>query len=234
MSSADARSDEAEAAVELLDGFVDSGPSSPARTWPRWQTAVIVGGAIVVCVAVLSWSNARRAGVGQMHAVETHFADPFATEWTGLEASNGASATSYQRPPPMASIDRSCVGFGRLDWPERQRHPSVAHCVDPADAARLPAEGIAVLRESVAGAETWYVFMFGSELDRLEVDVEIDVEVGDPIVLAADRVFVGGPFAAILVPNGFERLSLVWHTSHGDRIRCGLARGPLDAQSCEP
>lgn len=212
--------------VELLAGVADVVPSSPLVRRPRWRTTLIVGTVIVLYVGFLWLPNVGDARVGAVHTVDTYFGDPFTIEWIGL-AGPGDDAASYPRPPPMASIDPPCVGFGRLDWPESERHPSVAHCVDPEVADRIPDDGVAVLREAVAGANTWYLLLFGGDVNQVEVRID------DSSDLGPERIYQGGPYVALLLPIGYEHMRLSWHISGGDRYECSFSQGSIAAQSCE-
>ena len=219
-------SGESSASVELLEGIADARPVTPLGRRSIWRTVSIVGSVIVLYVAFLWLPNVGAAQAGEVHPVETHFSDPFAIDWISLEGP-GDPAAAYPRPRPMASIHPPCVGFGRVDWPEPKRRPSVAHCIDPGTASRLPSDGIAILRESVAGADTWYVFLFGGDIEDVSVRIDNSLDLGP------ERIYQGGPYAAILLPNGYERLRLVWQLSKGVRYQCSLPSGSIGAHACE-
>lgn len=150
-----------------------------------------------------------------VHEAETHFADPFAIAWftlTGVDE----PASGYERPPPMASERPYCIGFGRLDWADGERSPSVAHCVATDVVAQLDPIDLVVMRESIAGDSTWSLLLFGENVEAVMVEV-------DGTDLAADRVFRAGRFVALLVPNEHRRLHLAWTTESGHRPHCSLS-----------
>lgn len=181
---------------------------------------------LVACVGFLLLSSPVDARRGEIHTVETHFGDPLALTWVALDGPGGPTA-GYTRPPPMASTNPYCAGFGRLDWPESDRFPSIAHCLQTDLVDQLRHDGVAVLRESIAGTSTWYLLIFGGDIHDVEVRID------ETHVLGPERIFSGERFAALLVPNGYERLRLRWRVADGDRYECTVPGGSIGTQTCE-
>ena len=196
--------------VELL-GAGEAATASPGslRTLIGW----LVAGAAAVGLMLVAPHRGIDVVPGQLlQPVGPYLGDPFAREWVALDgAASGPSG--YRRPLPMVSSDPPCVGFGRLDWPVADRQPTVARCFDPQTADQLPKNGVSVLHRISAGRDTWLIFMFGQEISEVELRVAGPVEA----VFAPDRVYVGGRFAAILVPVDSRLASLAWTTRGGHR-----------------
>ncbi len=226
-AASDRRRGQRSASVELLDGVVDSPPEErPSNRAPRWRAAKIIVVVFVLYVGLLWLPGAIGSRRGEIHPVETYLGDPFAVEWLALEGPADPAA-GYLRPPPMASTSSFCMGFGRLDWAESDRSPSVAHCLEGGFVDGLGHDGLAVLRESVAGDSTWNLLIFGGDIDQVEVRVDGSHNLGP------ERIFRARRFVALLLPNGSERLRLRWRIVDGDRYVCAVSAGSIASQVCE-
>ncbi|MCP5033552.1 MAG: hypothetical protein GY939_17265 [Actinomycetia bacterium] len=215
------------ASIELLDGVADSRPEQRrSNRLPRRQTTKIIAVVFVVYVGFLWLPGAVGGRPGEIHPVETYFGDPFAVDWLALEGP-GDPAADYPRPPPMASTSSFCVGFGRLDWAESDRSPSVAHCIEAEFVDSLDHDGFAVLRESIAGDSTWNLLIFGGDIDHVEVRIDETHDLGP------ERIFHARRFVALLLPTGSERLRLRWTVVDGNRYECTVPAGSMTNQVCE-
>lgn len=223
--------------VELLDdGGRDLEPApSPAPDRSRRvttlaaATAVVVIAVGVVLVTVPFGSGSRP---GRLVVTSARFGDPFALDWVSLEPVDGRSLPA-SRPLPMASLDPPCVGFGRPDWPEADRHPTVAHCGDRSDLAGLDDDDLALVRTILAGADTWYLFRFGAPPVAITAELSPNGEDaggrpdggagpvgGDPVV------HQNGPMGAVSVPTGSGPLRVEWELAGGIRRHCLIGAVP--------
>lgn len=216
--------------VELQDDLADREPDpaskEPSTRWPIWLRGLALAGVVAAYAIFLWWTGPGDVRTGELYApLEIHFGDPFAVEWMTLEGPQDEES-AFVRPPPMASTDPPCLGFGRMDWPESVRQPTVAFCFDPASTNRIADNGVSVLADIVSGDKTWYMIRFGREIDGLEVQLDGSTDLG------RQGIFVGGPHAVLLLPNDHERVRLTWHISEGIRYECGFAQGLTETTTC--
>lgn len=195
------------------------------RSGPRWRRALVVAAVAVVYFGVLAVSGADQPTVTMAaRPAVFHFADPFSVEWFPLEATDGGSGPAGTRPLPMGSDRPPCVGFGRPDWPEPERQPTVAYCIDAATAGLLDGRAVAV-KEHLAGFDTWYLVLLGTEVG------ELDVVVGDDL-LAADRIYRSGSVLGLLLASDHEGASLAWTTDDGGCRRAEVVAGLVETEPC--
>jgi hypothetical protein len=160
--------------------------------------------------------------LARLYTTEVHFGDPFDIDWIELQGAPDPD-TEFSRLLPMVGGDPPCVGFGRPDWPADRRHPSVARCVDAGSIDRLVGPDVVGIREIVAGVETWYFLFLSAAITDLEA------KLNDGSMLGSDRIYQGGPYAAILVPTGTPDIALTWRLGVGGAYRCTIdlaADGP--------
>lgn len=187
----------------------------------------------VVLFALLLLPTGAEVEDGRLYPVEVRFGDAFEMDWSAIEPLAGGGH-SAGRPLPMVSVDPPCVGFWRPDWPEDQRRPSVANCADAGDIAAFEGEddGVGLVREVLAGPDTWYLLWFG--VAPTEVEAMVGTGDGDLQPLEPDGIHRLGRTVAIVVPTERGPLQLTWEVGGGARYRCDLGRPRADAGSCSP
>ncbi len=223
--------------AELLDRAAPgTDPESASR--PARALVVVAALAAVVAGVLMTIRTGQPVETGRLHLVEARFGDPFDVEWFAID-DDGEGATvpigSAATPRPMASLDPPCIGFGRPEWPEDRRQPTVAHCADPAALTPLSSGDVALVRAVLAGDRTWHLLRFG----RDPADVTIDLDLGTGTEQGAGttagvggRVTWSGPYAAVVLPTGPGPYRLGWTETGGRRYRCTIDLAGPAPPSC--
>lgn len=216
--------------VEFVDG-VTKIPGADARSGhrvrSRWQTAAVIATVAALYLGFLSWPRDEETTPATVHNIGVHFGDPFAIDWDELVSASSEPTDGDTRPIPMAGVHPPCVGFARPDWPVESRHPTVARCIDEEDLTNLTDDGTVGLWQVVAGTETWHFFFFADDVSGLEANL-VD---GSPV--QADRLYVGGRFAAALLPSDSTGTTMSWRLRLGGRYDCTLDRQPSGQPACD-
>lgn len=155
---------------------------------------------------------------GRAVTLEFRFGDAFAIDWAELpEIATAAPAT--RGPQPMIGTDGRCLGFGRSDWPAWERHPSVAHCLDPDSIAELDGPDVVGVHRIAAGPDAWYYLFFAGPVTALDIDVEPAADSAASSLHRADAI------AAIRVPTSVTSIEVDWRFG-GDRYRVAIGVPP--------
>lgn len=215
--------------VEFVDGVTATEASdSPSgrRARSRWQMAAVIASVAALYVGFLAWPRSEETTPATVHNIGVHFGDPFAIDWVELTSASPQPTGDDTRPLPMAGVHPPCVGFARPDWPVESRHPTVARCIDGEDLAHLTDDGTVGVWQVVAGAETWHFFYFADAMSDLEATL------ADGTTVEADRLYVGGRFAAALLPTDSTGTTMSWRLGFGGLHDCRLDRQPSGQLVC--
>lgn len=196
-------------------------PVSGAPGRRRTVAGVLLVAALAL--ATLLVEPTARATTGELRVLEVGFGQPFEVEWSALEPT-GSTEVADGQPLPMTSPSPPCVGFGRPDWPEERRQPSVAHCANAATVDGLGPGVVGLVRVVPVGDETWYVLRFG----RPPTELVVSPLLGDAI----PPLFAEGPDAAILLPTASSGVRLRWREGDGRTYRCDLDRSGPSPVGC--
>ena len=103
----------------------------------RGRTLVAIMAAAVALVWLLVLAGRPALPGAQVEGTpEIRMAQPSEMNWHELVS--GAEEERPGFPEPMVSRgDRICIGFGRVDFKQEERRPSVARCVEPPEVRSL-------------------------------------------------------------------------------------------------
>ncbi len=195
-------------------GTISNRNNGPSGAAGRYALALVA--ALGVGAGLRLLSTAEPPSSGELTWATTRFGDPFNRHWIPLRPQPNSAS---DRLPMASSGDPSCVGFGRPDWPEETRRPTVARCVEPSGGS-IAREGITVVHTSVAGAQTWYFLTFGGDVDQIDVDVT------DQLGQRTEaEIYVGGRHLALAIPTDHRLVSLLWRVDGAQRYRCSIIAG---------
>jgi hypothetical protein len=201
--------------THLLDGVVE-------RRSEADGAGSIIGALVVVSAAVALFGllAATQTGgpvePGRLGQVEVRFGDPFAVDWVDMEAGGGRAVPASQ-PLPMVATTEPCFGFGRLDWAEEDRQPTVAHCVDGADVDALAVDEVAVVRTIQAGSVTWHLLTFGSS------PTDLAARSSASQASSALATYRSGPHLAVLTDHDINNFEIVWRSQNGTRYQISVS-----------
>lgn len=203
-------------------------------------------GAVVVAVAalfvgLLVTATAPPPQAAGLVTVDSHFGDPFAVDWLPMEAQHQLPSPA-NRPLPMVSVAPACVGFERLDWPESNRHPTVAHCADADAIDAMTDTDVAVVRKILAGADTWYLIRFGAEPRSVSVAFPPATPAPEapatktsaprPAESKTDPMsWLAGPYVAVLLPTDSGPFTVTWDAG-GTSLTCRFGLRLTAANLC--
>ncbi len=206
--------------VEFVDGVTAAeATDSPfdRRGRSRWQTAAVVVSVGALYVGFLAWPRTEETTPATVHNIGVHFGDPFDIDWVELVSDSPRSADDDTGQIPMVGVDPPCVGFARRDWPAESRHPTVARCIDGEDLEQLSGGSVGVW-QVMAGVETWHFFFFSDDVS------DLDAVLADGTPVDADRLYLGGRFAAVLLPTDASGTAMTWRLRPGRLHHCRLDR----------
>lgn len=133
-----------------------------------------------------------------------------ATEMNWRELVSGTEEERPGFPEPMVSrADGICIGFGRVDFTQAQRRPSVARCVEPPELRSVGPGAISTLMTLASGLDTWHFLEAATPVDRVRL------EMAEGETLSLDRIYVSGSTFALRLPNERELSEIAW--SSGSR-----------------
>jgi hypothetical protein len=179
----------------------------------RGRTLAAIMAAAVALVWLLVFAGKPTLPGAQVDGTPAiHMAQPSAMTWHDLVSEAGEERPGF--PEPMVSrADRICIGFGRVDFTQEERRPSVARCVEPPEVRSLGPGAIATLMTVASGLDTWHFLEAANPVD------EVRVELAEEGALGRDRIYISGSTFALRLPNELELGEIRW-SNESRKWRC--------------